>query len=142
MQQRFCPAGSVCGVCHTFGDTVARSSHMWGEVCRTGDTHCPGWGHPVSMLWCAAAPLHGHTGPVPALVPSSSARSLISPGARSRCADALFPAPNSQPPALTSAFLGQLREGRSSQDCLRSGVNVTLPRALLPARSWPWMHRH
>lgn len=68
--------------------------------------------------------------------------SLISLGARSHCADALFPAPNSQPPALTTAFLGQLREGQSSQDCLTCSVNVTLPWALLPAGSWPWMHHH
>lgn len=91
-------------------------------------------------LVCSCTPPWPHqSGPTGA---AQQQRSLISLGARSRCADALFPAPNSQQPALTTAFLGQLREGLSSQDCLTCSVNVTLPWALLPAGSWPWMPHH
>lgn len=53
----------------------------------------------------------------PRLCPAVRHR-LISPGARSRCADALVPASNSQLLALTATFLEQRRRGRSSQDCL------------------------
>lgn len=115
-----------------------------GTMCaeRVGDVHGPtGWEQPVPR-WgtspCSHTLVYSCTSPWPCrprppyLCPTAQ-HCLISPGARSRCADALVPAPDSQPLALAAAFLEQLREGWHSQDCLKHGVNVTLPQALIPA---------
>lgn len=155
VQQGFCPAVSLCGVHLAFGDHgMAWCSWIWGEECAEWETcTAPGEGQPVlggqqregshcfHALVCSCTSPWPHQ-PEPHCCCPAAQHSVISLGARSRCADALFPAPNSQPPALTTAFLGQLREGQSIQDCLTCSVNVTLPWALLPAGSWPWMHHH
>lgn len=137
--------GTVAWCSRMHGRCVCRESgghalpHGAGAACPGGPTE--GGSHSShTPAWSCTSPWHRRPGP-PYLCPAMRHR-LISPGARSRCADALVPAPDSQPPALAAAFLEQLREGRSSQDCLMRRVNVTLPQALLPTGSWQWVHCH
>lgn len=154
MQQGFCPAASLCEVTvhHTFGNRGGavgcgvRGVRRMGDVhCPRGGAACPGWatgGSPCfHALVCSCTSPQPHQ-PWPHCCCPAARHSLISPGARSGCADALFPAPNSQPPALTTAFLGQLREGRSSQDCLTVQCEChpalgTPPSRLLPMDAPP-----
>lgn len=155
VQEGSCTAVGLRGVtvrC-TFGDRVTVQSDAWRCVRRgSGNralSHGAGvasplgakGGHLVLTLWCAAATPHGTAGPAPLPCPPAQ-HCQISPGARSRCADALVPALDSQLPALVDAFLEQLREGQRSQDCLTPTVNVTLPGGLLPVRSRLWVHCH
>lgn len=155
VQEGSCAVVRLRGVTvrRTFGDCVTVQSDAWRRVCGESGNHalshgtgvtCPvgaKGGHLVLTLVCSCnSPRHCWPGP-PCPCPAAQHRQ-ISPGARSRCADALVPAPDSQLPALADAFLEQLREGQKSQDCLTPTVNVTLPGALLPVRSRLWVHSH
>lgn len=157
VQEGSCPAmGLRGGHC---------ASHLWGPwhcavgcmvlcVQREWETCTAPWGRsslsrggqgkgssPCSHTLVCSCTSPWHCWPRPPCLCPAARHRLISPGACSCCADALVPAPNSQPPALAAAFLEQLREGRSSQDCLTRRVNVTLPLALLRAGAWLWVHR-
>lgn len=132
VQEGSCPAVGLCGftVCCTFGDhgmveldvrccacRVRRAlSHRAGAACHVQGGKVGGITLFSHSVCSCTPPWHRRPGP-PCFCPAVRHR-LISPGARSRCADALVPASNSQPLVLAAAFLEQWRRGWSSQDCL------------------------
>ena len=132
------PLGTVALCSRTQGLCAERAA---GTQCPTGqEKPVPGWGPRRGGSPCShtpacscSPPWHCRPGP-PCLCPAARHR-LISPGARSRCADALVPAPNSQPLALGIAFLEQLREGE--QPGLPNARGECHP----GPGAWLWVHR-